>query len=238
VAYAVDVAGGGPHAVYLTGDFEAGSALAVGLGEAGAVAGPAGHVVAVPMGLPPGEHVLRVRAVRGRSVLDLVTVEPAAPATGFELAGPATIVGDGKVLLGDEGRYDLTVEALVTVTPAAAEGHGDVVFRATQLADGFEGDDPRLGIDFLLGYSVQLRADRVVLARHDYDERVLVERRAALDLAVPHRVMVRARGSRIEAQVDDAEPIRWDDPLPHLTGGAGIRVFSGTIRADRFAVGQ
>ncbi len=86
--------------------------------------------------------------------------------------------------------------------------------------------------------TVQLHADRVVLARHDYDERVLVERRGALDLAVPHRVMVRARGSRIEAQVDDAEPIRWDDPLPHLTGGAGIRVFSGTIRADRFAVGQ
>src|SRR5690606_39973202 len=116
---------------------------------------------------------------------------------GDVLHGPLTASGFEKHTV-DAGVYgDLVVAAELSVD-ARPGGHGDLLLRAAELSEGGEGDDTRLGIHFLLGYSVQLHADRIVLARHGYDERVLGER--VLAEATPgarHRLVVRAFGSRL-----------------------------------------
>lgn len=236
--YTLDVAETGCYEVFVTGDFADDSLLVV---EAGPAARgetvPDGHSAALPVELGSGLHTLRIAVLRGVADLELVALEPASPSPApFELTEPVQVDGDGKALLGGDSWSDGTVDTVVQLVPGGDDCHGDVIVRARHLADGFEGNDPRLGIDFLLGYSVQLHPDRLVVARHDYDERVLAERLGRWDLTTPHHVVVRCHGSRLTVRVDDAEVVEVDDPRPHLVGGAGLRVLSGTIRAERFDV--
>ena len=120
---------------------------------------------------------------------------------------------------------------MLEVEVAAAGGHGDLLLRASHLADGFEGNDPVLGTEILLGYSIQLHRDAVVLARHDYDTTVVIRKPAALDLRVPHRVRASVSGSLLRVLVDDHISLEHQDERPHLVGGAGIRSLGANVDA-------
>lgn len=231
--YALLSAEAGRHLLALTGVFPAGTAVAVDVAGTQVVLTTTEDttVLSTVTALPVGAVELVLRAQAGRAGVDLVTITPVATASD-PVQGSGAIADAGKDVLAADGWTDYTVEATVEVELTEADGHGDVILRATQLAEGFEGNDPVLGIDFLLGYSVQLRADRVVLARHAYDEQVLASAAVELDLTVPHRVVATVTGGRLSAQVDDLAPLTASDPLPHLVGGAGLRVLGGTIRGD------
>ena len=149
---------------------------------------------------------------------------------GWRNWASASCCGYGKRLLGPCWS-DATIEAELRVV--CGEGHGDLLLRASQLADGGEGDDPRLGSNFLLGYSVQLHSDRVVVARHAYDERMLAD--APLVARVWHRVRVEVRGARLSVVVDGRQVCDLVDEWPHLVGNAGLRAVdaAATLRALR-----
>ena len=141
-------------------------------------------------------------------------------------------------LLGDalyhRGRLDEAAAAYGRALEAKAElGHGDILFRASQLALGYEGDEPKLGTNFLLGYSVQLHADQVVLARHDYNETVVARSSIPFALGGTHHVEIGAIGSHFEVTVDGSLAIEADDPTPHLFGGVGLRASDSKIVAHR-----
>lgn len=236
--YEVLVAATGDHRVYLSGRFDPGTS--VGLSVDG---GPwadgdvvASHgVAALPVVLTAGAHVLRLRATAGRAAIDTVTVGLGADEPTFSLGTPVALAGTGKLAVGDDRTHDCTVEAVISVDPRSPGCHGDVLVRASHLADGGEGDDPELGFDFLLGYSVQLHADRVVVARHAYDERVLAEVLGDRDLAEPHHVVVEVRGGVLTVTVDGAAPVTVRDPFPHVVGGAGVRVRGGDLRVEKLS---
>jgi hypothetical protein len=226
--------------VHLTGVFTTGDELVLGLdgAEPGAVRVPeAGRVVrlALPVataasGGADAVRTLTVEARAGHPVLTLVTVTDAAARGGALQLGPLTASGFEKRAV-DAGSFgDLVVTAELSVE-ARPGGHGDLLLRASELSEGGEGDDTRLGIHFLLGYSVQLHAERVVLARHGYDERVLAEHplTAPLDPGGRHRLVVRAAGSRLAVEVDGAPAIDHDDTLPHLIGRVGIRAVDAEL---------
>lgn len=232
--------------VHLTGLFAAGDELAVSLdGQSRAVRVPeAARVVrvALPAATAAGGGAdavltLAVEARAGRPVLTLVTVTDAADAGAALRLGPLTASGFEKRTV-DAGAYgDLVVAAELSVD-ARPGGHGDLLLRAAELSEGGEGDDTRLGIHFLLGYSVQLHPDRVVLARHGYDERVLAEH-ALADAAGPgarHRLVVRATGSCLAVELDGATVIDHDDTLPHLIGRVGIRAVDAELNVHELHV--
>ncbi|MBN9139506.1 MAG: glycoside hydrolase family 43 protein [Micrococcales bacterium] len=233
--------------VHLTGAFREGDELVLGLdGQEGRAVRVPGlrRVLRVP--LPPaaaatggadGVRTLTVEARAGRPVLTLVTVTDAALAGGAARLGPLTASGFDKRTV-TEGVYDdLTVAAELSLA-ARPGGHADLLLRASELSEGGEGDDTRLGIHFLLGYSVQLHPDRVVLARHGYDERVLAECPFAEPLApgAPHRLVVHADGSRLSVELDGAHVLDHDDRLPHLLGRVGIRAVDAELHVHELHV--
>jgi xylan 1,4-beta-xylosidase len=144
-----------------------------------------------------------------------------------------SIEGDGKRLLGHATWDDVTVNATVTVAFEEGASHADLLLRASQLSEGGEGDDTRLGIDFLLGYSVQLHRDRVVLARHAYDERVLATCPMPIDQAASHQLRIRARGSVISVELDGRSLFDVHDPLPYPAGSVGIRTSNARLLVER-----
>lgn len=171
---------------------------------------------------------LTITGSAGRSAPTRVTVAPAPSDEPAQIA-EATASGWGKRLLDPRTRDDATISATITFDPTASGGHADLLLRASQLSEGGEGDDTRLGIDFFRGYSVQLHVDRVVLARHAYDERVLAVREAPIEVGRPHVLAVRVNGSRITVELDGERIIDATDPLPHHTGRTGIRTVDAEL---------
>jgi hypothetical protein len=232
--------------VHLTGVFAAGDELvlsldgeeprAVRVPEAGRVVRLALPAAAAASGGADAVRTLTVEARAGRPVLTLVTVTDAAAAGALRL-GPLTASGFEKLTV-DGGAYDDLVVTAELSVDARPGGHGDLLLRASELAEGGEGDDTRLGIHFLLGYSVQLHADRVVLARHGYDERVLAEHALAepTGFGARHRLVVRAAGSRLAVELDGAPAFDHDDPLPHLLGRVGIRAVDAELNVHELRV--
>ena len=238
VAYDLLVAASEPYLVLLTGEFSSGCTVTAETDGAVSTTrvDQSTHAVSLPVGLTEGTQELRLRCDGAPAYLDLITVVPAATTPPFAAAVPLRLSGDGKVGLGDLGWHDADIEAEITVALTTETGHGDLLIRASQMAEGGEGDDPRLGFDFFVGYSVQLRPSGVTLARHAYDERVVAEAARPLDLGRPQRVAVSLRGSHIVIRLDGTPVIDVDDPWPHLTGQAGLRVTGGTLTATRLLV--
>lgn len=233
--------------VHLTGLFERGDELAVRLDgdELRGIRVPAAcRVVRIVLpsatvsdGGADAVRTLTVEAHAGHPVLTLVTVTDAATRGAGLRLGPLVASGFAKRTVDTADYDDLVITAELTVE-ARPGGHGDVLLRASELSDGGEGDDTRLGIHFLLGYSVQLHVDRVVLAKHGYDERVLAERTLAtpLDRGSRHRLVTRATGSRLAVELDGEPMLAVDDLLPHLVGRVGIRAVDAELHVHELHV--
>ncbi len=237
LGYRLHAAHDGRFQLQLCGRFAAGDELEVAAGgETARVAAPAdGHVLSAAIRLDHGENALRITAVSGRPELELLTVS-AAIGDGVARRGDAELAGVGKTIVDPTLRADVDVEATISFTATEQGGHGDLLVRASSLSEGGEGDDTRLGVNFLLGYSVQVHADRLVLARHDYDERVLASAPLLAAPGEPIVVTVRLRGECIAVELDGEPVIDVADEFPHATGATGIRTAGGDLRVRDIVV--
>ncbi|CAN5537848.1 hypothetical protein BH10ACT7_BH10ACT7_23390 [soil metagenome] len=237
-AYELDVASPGEYTVYLTGEFVGGDAVGLsidGSPDQRATAEQPTAVLAVTTTLEAGRQALRIRGAGGAPRIALVTVRRPPTAPKHLPAVTARVDGCGKVLVGAEDWHDFTVVAEIEGLPESDAFHGGVIFRASELSEGGStGDDAQLGIDFLLGYSVEIHGSKLRLSRHDYDTRVLGV--AALAPATSRRLTVRVRGGMIEVAVDGYIVLTHTDRLPHLVGGVGVRAFGGTVIARELTV--
>lgn len=107
------------------------------------------------------------------------------------------------------------------------DARADLIFRASELSYGEEGNDPEVGHNFFLGYSIQLSNSRVVLSRHSYDERILAAEDTPLAPNTPHAVVVSWAAGHISVSVDGKVSLEATDPLPHLRGDIGLRANVG-----------
>lgn len=237
--FVLDVPVAGAYRIHLTGEFSAGDAVEVSLAEKGhsraLTATGATRMLATDVLLPSGSVPLRMRGIAGRPRIALVTllVATAAP-PAYELSEAVHLEGFGKLIIDDRKWEDFELEASLRWRPRAVEAHADVLFRTAQPSEGGStADDTELGMDFFLGYSVQLSASGVTLARHDYDTKVLAEHRRDLDPTAPVKVLIRMSGGAIVVALDGVELLHYDDPLPHLSGGFGGRVAAATLSFDR-----
>lgn len=230
ISYPLHVQREGMATVYLAGDFAPGDAVEVDIdGRSTLVrAERRSGLLSVPVELEAGARRLTLSAAEGAPAVRLVTVA-ARPDPAPVTVADERSAGTGKRLLTGPVD-DATITARVSFELESPLGHADLVLRASQLSEGGEGNDPVLGADFLLGYTVQLHGDRVVLARHDYDERILGERRLPVEQSSEHVLVVRAVGGAIEVDLDGAPVIRVEDPLPHPLGGVGIRTRNASLQ--------
>ena len=231
VSYRLHVQTPGVHRIYVAGEFGPDDALALAVDDVVQDAAIVGGVLAATVDLAPGAH-LAIRGVSGEPLLALVTVTPAL-AAGAASVSDERLEGFGKRTLGDATWDDVDVDATISVAFEEGASHADLLLRATQFAEGGEGDDTRLGIDFLLGYSVQLHSDRVVLARHAYDERVLATHPVTIDPSASHQLRLRARGGTISVELDGRSLFDVHDPLPYSAGSVGIRTSNARLHVER-----
>lgn len=238
IEHAIHVQQSGRAWVSLTGEFAAGDVVGVAIDgtEHQLRAAAPGRLLGAEIDFAPDARRLRVRTIAGVPLLGLVAVSP-APTGGVSEFADERQHGWGKRLLGDATWADAGLTAEVSVRIDADGGHADLLLRATRLSEGGEGDDTRLGIDFLLGYSVQLHADRVAIVRHAYDSRVLASRELALGPG-RHRLAVRTSGSTLSVAFDGDEFLRADDELAHPVGGVGLRTVDAHLHVAHLRVAE
>jgi Beta-xylosidase len=238
LSHALHVQRPGPTLVSITGAYAPGDIVGVAIDgderELRAVA--PGTLLAAVVDLPATARRLDLRVVVGRPLLGLVTLSP-APTGGVLDVEDEGHQGWGKRLLGEATWSDLRLSARVTAAFDAVDAHADLLLRASELSEGGEGDDARLGIDFLLGYSVQLHADRVALVRHAYDSRVLAARELAVEPGA-HDIIVVATGGTITVTFDGVELLRAHDELAYAAGGVGMRTADARLHVAHLRVAE
>ncbi len=255
LTYGIHVQQAGPVTVHLSGHFSRGDVVTVACGRSVATTGVVPEpttLISVPAELTDTDEHMRISCEQGAPVLAMVIVSERVKTLAMSI--PPGLTGNGvsdtgKCLVDSGPWEDVTVEAALSVHPTKTGGHGDLLLRASQLADGGEGDDPVLGRDFLLGYSVQVRRNRLVVARHDYDEKVLAEAplpspRSPGPGGCPQAdersegvsVVARMRGGRIAVEIDGATILDVEDERPHVCGGVGIRWVDADLHVSDFRV--
>lgn len=236
VTRGIQVQAPGDVTLYLVGNLSPGAEITVAADDAPPVElqPRGGRVWSAGLASLETSGTLTLRAGGGPTPVHL-TLAPASSGDAVRVA-EATAAGWGKTILDRRAWDDVTVSATAVFTPGASGGHADVLLRATQLSEGGEGDDTRLGIHFLRGYSVQLHADRIVLARHAYDEHVLAEHVGPIDPAVTHSLEIRATGGRFTVDLDGATVIDVTDPVPHHAGRIGVRTADAELHLERLHI--
>lgn len=185
--------------------------------------------------LRQGEQELWLASTAGDRSVSLVEVRPEVSTSGLRVTR-RTVEANCKQLILEHAPLDFILSAEVEVDRAAASGHADLLLRASQLALGFEGQDERLGVNFLLGYSVQIHADRVALERHDYDATLLGEWHGQLLPSLPQRIDIHARGGAFDIALNGVRIISACDRRPHLVGGFGVRTVDAKLHIPDLSI--
>jgi hypothetical protein len=116
-------------------------------------------------------------------------------------------------------------ELILDSSPVSENSSAGIIFRASELSDGGEGDDKQLGINFFIGYCVALEHDQVVLTKHRYNEKRLISRKLDSSAGI-RRLCVRVNVNDISVYVNNCEApvLEYHDPAPLLFGRTGVRV--------------
>ena len=145
----------------------------------------------------------------------------------------------GKMLMGgyeDIHLTDYTVECDVIYN--TGQTNGGLLFRTTNASTGGADDNPVLGTDFLQGYIFIASAGSCLLGKHNFGWQTLQTASANIDISQPHHMKVEVEGPVIRCYIDDmVKPlITYTDPVPFITGRAGLRAHDSQLRFDNFVV--
>jgi hypothetical protein len=221
---------------YLAGHFSPGDEFTATIGAATervSVPQSTGQV-ALDFDLPHGQTDFVLQGCVGSPLFTLATIRPVAQREHVVVPDAGTDGWD-KAAVSPEEWDDFELSAQVSVVVEEDGGHGDLLLRASQFALGGEDNDARLGTDFLLGYSVQLHANQIVLARHDYNTTVLAAAPATVGTA-SHEVAVRVVANELSVSLDGHPMLRAVDALAHPVGAVGVRSAGAPLRATAMRV--
>lgn len=145
----------------------------------------------------------------------------------------------GKMLMGDYENIHLAdYTAECDITYSVGDTNGGLLFRTINASTGGADDNPMLGTDFLQGYIFLANATSVTLGKHNFGWQPLATVSYTIDLTKPHHMKVEVEGADIRCYLDDMQVplIRYTDPVPFITGRAGLRAHDSVIRFDNFSV--
>lgn len=190
--------------------------------------------------LPEGSCPLKIAVKQGAAVLSLIELFYASRESGTVANVESIIIGPyDKRVYGNVGWSDGTVEAELRFARFSENGTAGILFRATELAEGGEGDDPKLGIDFFNGYFLGLQPNRLFITKNSYEEKIISEVTGSWDLSVPHRIRLEVRDCSFRVFVDNMESpslVCQDRLLPYSHGKAGIRARGCIVEVKNLAI--
>lgn len=225
----VVAAGPGEYRTFAVGDFSHDLEMSVEVaGRQVPLRASSSGVRSALIPLTGDQEAITLHVVRGAGALESLEVRRAVVTDDTPVTA-TRIPANTKLLLREDVEETVEVETRISIDRAAQSGHADLLVRASTFAMGYEGADERLGADFLLGYSIQLHADRLVLARHAYNATVLAESVHAIELAGEHSLRVRLAGGDIRVDLDGVTMMTHSDERPHLSGGVGFRTIDASI---------
>jgi hypothetical protein len=171
--------------------------------------------------LPEGPHKLSVQPPADS--VEIARIEAFEPCPILDAMVEVGAFGPyGKVLVGEDGMCDYCAEADIHALPQERGGAAGLLFRLTEPAEGGEGENRALGVNFFKGYCISLSEGSVVLTKHAYDETVLAKAEAG---EAAGQLRVEAVADRIDVFVNGSrQPIlSYRDENPYLHGRVGIR---------------
>jgi len=183
-------------------------------------------VISFPVKLEEGIHTLTFLLIKGTAELHKIGiyqkfVKEMKFSENISPFGPY-----GKVYFGDDGWSDYILEADIKLNSKSKYGIGGLIFRMTEPAEGGEGKDLVLGINFFKGYFVGLQQDQLVLTKHSFNETYLAVKEGNWDLNRKHKLRVSAKADTFCIFVDDMETpaIIYQDKDAFTHGRIGARV--------------
>ena len=112
---------------------------------------------------------------------------------------------------------DADIAVRLDAKPCEEEWEAGILLRASELADGGEGDDPVLGKNFMIGYRVAIGTSGVTLYRHRYDCVCL----AQADCKAKE-LKVGIHGNTISVYAAGTCVIHYTDETPVISGCMGF----------------
>ena len=138
----------------------------------------------------------------------------------------------GKKCVGSTSWSNYDVETDITYLSGMNAG---IIFRVTEPANGFAGNNPALGIDFYKGYFVSLTPTSVILGKQQYNWKLLKEESGSFQQNQQYNLKVSVKDNNIKVFVDGQLKIDYNDPTPFICGKVGLRGFA-TVLFDNFKV--
>ena len=183
-----------------------------------------------------GVHTLRIQNTSGVMCINRIRFYPYNDSVAYrnELEGKE-LKGYGKKLTGSTWWSDYTVSAELTVS-CEEQGSAGLLLRVKEPSEGGEGDDPVLGADFFIGYSVSFTGKELMIIKHRYNEEIMKSCPFPTEPGETYQLLVKMSGTEITVYVDGKkEPeLSVTDEEPIENGCVGIRVKNGQMKVHRF----
>ena len=115
---------------------------------------------------------------------------------------------------------DFELTSHMTIEERDEGWEAGVIFRASDLADGGEGNDKILGTNFFIGYRLSISDGYLRLWRHRYDQLLLKE----VPVIVPRDIhlSIQAVGNIFTCSLGETATLRFADDSPIIVGSVGF----------------
>lgn len=172
-----------------------------------------------------GVHRLTVEGIAGSTILERLEIaKQKKPSEGIKEAKISANAYEKKLLEEMTGD-NYILETDFVVKEFGKKGSAGILVRVTEPAEGGEGKDQVLGIDFFKGYSVSVNGSVLSVAKHCYDRKVLGEIAFAVEKNREYKLYIVVLGCEIiVSNAKKEELIRVWDTHPLVRGCAGAWV--------------
>lgn len=191
-----------------------------------------------PVALHAGLQWFTITGQSGKAELSRIELVRQSAATEYKSDKVVEVGPYGKMLCGDIQWQDYTVEASFTAE-IGEEGSAGIMLRVTEPAEGGEGEDPILGIDFFLGYTVSVSNGWLQIARHRYDREILAE--CPLEIKNDgYTLCVTIMGACIDVYMNQeiTPRLRAFDKQPLTHGCAGVWTENSRIKVTGMRISE
>lgn len=182
--------------------------------------------------LTEGRHRIQFFLQEGNVMLESIEMQEWTEVPQLAVYTVDRIGPYGKMLLGDNGWSNYTLEAELTAE-TGEDGEAGVIICGTQPSEGGEGNDPVLGINFFKGYFIGRNKTHMVLSKHAYDKKILCQKelKDTSGSLSKMKITVCIDNGRISIYSDnEKEPvITYSDEYPFTCGKVGVRTENGWV---------
>ncbi len=231
------------YCMELRGRFAAGERLSL---EITVDSGYASRAVLVPdspelirlkLPLPKGDTKLSISLLEGSALLSSLCFYPEVEVDSLTIGNQnLDDAAYGKKLWGDAYWANYNIQAVFSCDPLSVDGNSGILLRVTNPAEGGEGKDPVLGINFFCGYQVGVDKDGLFITKHLYDRKIVARAPYADMQEVKLNITLSADQICVFRQGEQSPCMTYRDPCPLTYGKVGIHTEDAKIEVTELTI--